>query len=179
MIKNIQNATSTFSALDYAYKFFNFLIIVGFPTISGWLAYVSPLFSDPLIICVSIFLGLLVAIWSVVGLQNISYFSSSETQMILCQDSHQKYRFQDFKLANISRYYSHQMEDSQGKLFWFLTVGFRKPIGITTIRIYGIDGSPPSYQQLEANPYFVVMMLKDMPTNKFKITFNETQPKSH
>lgn len=94
--------------------------------------------------------------------------SNPPTEIILQKDTTDAFRFLDSSLKNILRYNSVYYNG-----FWDVVILFKKPIGITTIRSYGIDGSKPNFHIIESHSNFVRMSLENAPDNKFKITFNE------
>lgn len=57
---------------------------------------------------------------------------------------------------------------------WDIALVFHYPIHITSMRIYGIDGSKPQHYEIKDRyDIFTRFILEGVPQNKFRITLNE------
>ena len=156
------------------------IILISFPFFSVWFASKSYIFSDPFIIWIAVMLGLLVAVWVIVGIQHYRNSKKDQSQLQtfvrLHKEREDSGKLTDYSIQNI-RYHDciYQIPNANKQITHFhdIVFGFIKPTNTTTIRVYGIDGGKPNFQVIEANQYFVRLHLSEIPNNKFMITFNE------
>ena len=156
------------------------IVLLSLPSFSAWFASKSSIFSDQFIIWIAFMLGLFVAVWVNVGIQHYRNSKKDQSQLQTFVRLHKERegsdKLTDYSIQNI-RYHDHIItiinENNQITYFHDIVFGFINPTIITTIRVYGIDGSKPNFGVLEANSYFVRLHLSEIPNNKFMITFNE------